>query len=46
MNEFKLVPTEKKDHFKLMVNGVDAWGEHERSTWRHLIEVLDNELHH
>ena len=46
MNDFKLVPTDKKDHYRLMANGVDAFGEHETSTWKHLIQELDNGIHH
>ncbi len=44
MNDIQLIET-KKDHYKLMVNGVDAFGEQERSTWRHLIEVVDNKIY-
>mgnify|MGYP003631723592 CR=1 FL=1 len=46
MNDFQLVPTEKKEHFRLFINGVDVTGEHEMSTFRHLIEELDKQLHH
>jgi len=42
MNSIQLKKTEKKDYFRLIINGVDVTGEQERSTFRHLIEVLDN----
>lgn len=42
MHNFELKPTEKKDHYKFYANGVDVFGEQERSTIRHIIEVLDN----
>lgn len=42
MNKFELKPTDKKDHYRLFINGVDVTGEQERSVFRHLIEVLDN----
>jgi len=42
MNKFELRPTEKKDHYKFFANGADLLGEQERSTIRHIIEVLDN----
>ena len=46
MNDFKLVPTDKKDHFRFLVNGVDQHGEHEISVWKHMIQELDNGIHH
>jgi hypothetical protein len=42
MNKFELIPTDKKDHFRLLLNGVDVTGEQERSTFRHIIGVIDN----
>jgi hypothetical protein len=44
MNEFELRPTEKKDHYRLFINGVDVTGEHEKSTFRHLIEEIDKQV--
>jgi hypothetical protein len=42
MNNFELRPTEKKDHYRIFFNGVDYFGELERSVVRHMIEVFDN----
>jgi len=42
MNKFELKPTDKKDHFRFFINGVDVTGEQERSTFRHIIQVMDN----
>ena len=42
MNNFELKPTYTKDHFRFFINGVDVTGAQERSTFRHMIEVLDN----
>ena len=42
MNSIKLKPTEKKDHYRLVINGVDVTGEQERSTFRHIIQEIDN----
>lgn len=42
MNNFELRPTDKKDHYRFFINGVDVTGEQERSTFRHMIGVLDN----
>jgi len=42
MNHIELKPTEKKDHYRLILNGVDVTGEQERSVFRHLLEVVDN----
>jgi hypothetical protein len=44
MNKFELRPTEKKDHYRFLINGVDVTGEQERSTFRHIIEVIDNNI--
>ena len=44
MNDIQLIET-KKDHYRLMANGVDIFGEQERSFWRHLIEVTDNKIY-
>jgi len=46
MNDFQLVPTEKKEHYRLFINGVDVTGEHEKGTFRHLIQEIDKGLHH
>ena len=42
MNNFELRPTDKKDHYRFFINGVDVTGEQERSTFRHIVEVIDN----
>ena len=42
MNDFEIRPTDKKDHFRLFINGVDVTGVAERSTFRHLIQVVDS----
>jgi hypothetical protein len=44
MNDFELRPTDKKDHYRFFINGVDVTGEQERSTFRHIIEVMDNKI--
>ena len=40
MNHIKLIKT-KKDHYRLIINGVDVTGEQERSVFRHIIETID-----
>tara|TARA_R110000803_G_scaffold61223_1_gene120975 strand:+ start:8389 stop:8532 length:144 start_codon:yes stop_codon:yes gene_type:complete len=45
MNDFELRKTDKEDHYRLFVNGVDMFGEHERSIWRHLIQSIDNKIY-
>ena len=42
MNNFELRTTDKKDHYIFLINGVNVTGEQEKSTFRHMIEVLDN----
>jgi hypothetical protein len=42
MNKFELRPTDNKDHFRFFINGVDLFGEQEKSTFRHMIGVLDS----
>ncbi len=43
MSKIKLVKEEgEKDHYRLFVDGVDVFGKQERSTYRHIIEVIDN----
>lgn len=42
MNELKLKETDKADHFRFFVNGVDQFGEQEKSVYRHIIQVIDN----
>ena len=44
MNNIELRPTDKKDHYRLFLNGVDVTGEQERSTFRHIIQVIDNNI--
>ena len=41
MNSIELLQT-KKDHYKLLLNGTDVTGEQEKSTFRHIIQVIDN----
>jgi hypothetical protein len=41
MNNIELRET-KKDHYKLLLNGTDVTGEQERSTFRHIVQVIDN----
>tara|TARA_R110000851_G_scaffold315044_1_gene477300 strand:+ start:371 stop:508 length:138 start_codon:yes stop_codon:yes gene_type:complete len=43
MNDIKLVKT-KKDHYRLLLNGVDVTGEQERSVFRHIMQTVDNEI--
>ena len=42
MNEIQLKTTEQKDHYRLLINGVDVTGKQERSVFRHIIETIDN----
>ena len=44
MNSIELKPTENKDYYRLFLNGVDVTGEQERSVFRHIISVIDNEI--
>ncbi len=41
MNDIQLKET-KKDHYRLILNGVDVTGEQERSVFRHIIQTIDN----
>ncbi len=41
MNDIELKPT-KKDHYRLLLNGVDVTGEQERSVVRHILQTIDN----
>ena len=41
MNSFEIKET-KKDYYRLFINGVDVTGEQERSTFRHLLQEIDN----
>ena len=43
MNSIEIKKT-KKDHYRLFLNGVDVTGEQERSVFRHIISVIDNEI--
>ena len=42
MNSIELRPTKNKDHYRFFINGVDVTGEQERSTFRHIVQVIDN----
>ena len=43
MNSIEMRKT-KKDHYRLLLNGVDVTGEQERSTFRHILQVIDNNI--
>ena len=43
MNNIEMRKT-KKDHYRLLLNGVDVTGEQERSTFRHILQVIDNNI--
>lgn len=40
------VPKTKKDHFRLILNGVDVTGEQERSVFRHIVQVIDDKVNY
>ena len=42
MNSIELKPTEKKDHYRLVINGVDVTVEQEIITFTHIIQEIDN----
>ena len=44
MNKIVVMETEKKDHYIMLFNGVNVLGEQERSTFRHIIQVIDNKI--
>jgi len=44
MNKFELRATDKKDHFRFFANGVDLIVEQEKSVYRHIIQVMDNNI--
>ena len=41
MKGIELIKT-KKDHYKLVINGVDVIGEQERSIFRQIMQSIDN----
>ncbi len=43
MNSIEMQET-KKDHYRLLLNGVDVTGEQEKSVFRHIIQVMDNNI--
>ena len=43
MNDIEMKPT-KKDHYRLLFNGVDVTGEQERSVFRHILQTIDNAI--
>jgi hypothetical protein len=43
MEKINFIKT-KKDHFILEVNGLNLFGEQEKSFFRNLIQVIDNKL--
>lgn len=45
MSNFMEMLKTKEDHYKLMVNGTDAFGEQERSVWRQIISTIDDKIH-
>ena len=42
MNYIQLKKTDKKDYYRLFLNGVDVTGEQERSVFRHILQTIDN----
>tara|TARA_R110002124_G_scaffold28373_1_gene100210 strand:+ start:196 stop:336 length:141 start_codon:yes stop_codon:yes gene_type:complete len=42
MNSIQLKKTDKKDYYRLFLNGVDVTGEQERSVFRHILQTIDN----
>ena len=44
MNSIELKPTDKKDHYILLLNGVNVTGEQERSVYRHIIQEIDKTI--
>lgn len=44
MNSVELRETDKKDHYRLFLNGVDVTGEQERSTFRHIVQEIDETI--
>ena len=40
-NSVELRKTEKKDHYRLLINGTDVTGVQEKEIFRHILEVLD-----
>ena len=43
MNDIEMKPT-KKDHYRLLLYGVDVTGEQERSVFRHILQTIDNAI--
>ena len=43
MNNIEMKST-KKDHYRLLLNGVDVTGEQERSVFRHIIQKMDSAI--
>ena len=43
MNDIEMKET-KKDHYRLLFNGVDVSGEQERSVFRHILQTIDNAI--
>tara|TARA_R110000822_G_scaffold310489_2_gene443462 strand:+ start:1483 stop:1620 length:138 start_codon:yes stop_codon:yes gene_type:complete len=41
MDKIELIRT-KKDHYRLIVNGIDVLGEREKSFFRHAMQVMDS----
>jgi hypothetical protein len=44
MNNFELKPTDKEEHFRLIINGVDVTGEQHQTVFVHLIEKIDKTI--
>tara|TARA_R110002074_G_scaffold400245_2_gene595284 strand:- start:455 stop:604 length:150 start_codon:yes stop_codon:yes gene_type:complete len=40
-NIIELRKTEKKDHYRLLINGTDVTGVQEKGIFRHILEVVD-----
>ena len=43
MNDIEMKST-RKDHYRLLLNGVDVTGEQERSVFRHIIQTIDSAI--
>lgn len=43
MNNIEMKST-KKDHYRLLLNGVDVTGEQEKSVFRHIIQKMDSAI--
>ena len=44
MNNIELKQSSEKDHYRLLLNGVDVTGKQERSVFRHIIQIIDSKI--